>query len=343
MDIRFLKNRILDNDKIHEILECIGCHHIQFHIGAEDNYYTCGNNDGDNPSAIVIYCNENLKCVNYTRELNPKKENHDIIDLIMFVKKISFFETLKLLCDICDIDYYDMENDTEIPESIKLVHYIANMDSVNSDEYIEDIRLEPKPEIILGYYKSCVNDLFKNDGISYKTQLLFEIGYDYETNLITIPIRDELGNLVGIKARVPEKNCKKDKYTYLVRCPRGKVLYNLFRAYPYIIEKGFVIVVESEKAVMQLYDMGIYNVIALSGSKLTSVQLRKIMNLHVDVVFALDKDIEKDKIQNMANRFPLGYTIYGLIDTKNILDEKESPSDNPQKWCLLWENCKVQL
>ena len=66
---------------------------------------------------------------------------------------------------------------------------------------------------------------------------------------------------------------------------------------------------ESEKACMQLYDMGIYNTVALSGSKLTAVQRQKLMNLHVDIVFALDKDVTKDKLQSMANKFPLGYKI----------------------------------
>jgi len=343
MDINFLKENILNNNKIVDVLNIIGCHHIQFHHGSQDDYFTCGNKDGNNPNAITVYCNENLKCINYTRELNSKKENHDIIDLVMFAQKINFFEALNLLCDIAGLNYYGLENEVDLPESIKLVQYIANMDMVNEEEYAEDTKLEPKPESILKYYQSCVNDLFKEDGISYRTQLLFEIGYDHATNLITIPIRDELNHLVGVKARVPDADVIQNKYTYLIRCPRGKILYNLFRAYPYIQAAGYVIVVESEKAVMQLYDMGIRNVIALSGSKLTSVQLRKIMDLHVDVVFALDKDVKREKIQEMANRFPLGYNIYALIDTLNILEEKESPSDNPEKWKTLWENCEVKL
>ena len=81
----------------------------------------------------------------------------------------------------------------------------------------------------------------------------------------------------------------------------------------------------------------------MSGSKLTSVQRQKLIDLHVDVVFALDKDVTRDKLESMANKFPLGYKISALIDDKDILDEKESPTDNPFKWEELWDTCKVDL
>lgn len=344
MDISYLKQYIVDNNKINAVLEHIGCHSIRYHNGADDNYYTCANKDGDNPTAIVVYCNSSLKCMNYTRELNNKKSDHDLIDLVMFNEDINFFHAVKLLCEVAGIDYYDMENEQEVPESIKLCKFIAGMDTVDENEYDEEfIKVTPKPEHILEYYQKCVNDLFKDDNVSYKTQLLFELGFDPETNMITIPIRDELGNLIGVKGRHLNRDIKQNKYTYLVRCPRGRTLYNLFRAYKYIDETGFVIVVESEKAVMQLYDMGIYNAVALSGSKLTFIQLRKLMNLHVDIVFALDKDIPIEKLQGMANKFPLGYNIYAIIDEDNVLNEKESPTDNPKKWEKLWGENLVKL
>ena len=339
-----LKRTILEKDEIQNVLQQIGCHSIEFHSGNPDNFYTCANKDGDNTSAITVYCNENLKTINYTRELNNNKESHDLIDLVMFNQNISFFKAIKFLCDIVDLNYYSVENEDDVPESIKMVWLVDSMCN-NDDEYVENTTIEPKPERYLKYYRKVVNDIFFNDGISYLTQLEFEIGYDDERDMITIPIRDELGNLVGVKARTCDLSVKSNKYTYLIRCPRGKVLYNLFRSYDDIISKGFVIVVESEKACMQLYDMGIYNTVALSGSKLTAVQRQKLMNLHVDIVFALDKDVTKDKLQAMANKFPLGYNISALIDAEvnGILEEKESPSDNPEKWNKLWTECRVEL
>ena len=261
----------------------------------------------------------------------------------MFNEKISFFEAIKLLCDVTGMNYYGLENDVDLPESLKMMKLINDMSIDNEDEYVEDTIVEPKSESILNYYAKAFNDLFKEDGVSYKTQALFEMGFDDETNLITIPIRDELGNLVGVKGRQFDRETTGSKYTYLIRCPRGKILYNLFRSYDEIVSAGYVIVVESEKACMQLYDMGIFNVVALSGSKLTAVQRQKLMNLHVDIVLALDKDIPLEKLQNMANKFPLGYKISAIVDNKGILNEKESPTDDPFKWDELWETCRVEL
>lgn len=343
MDIGHLKRTILEKDEVPNILQHIGCHDIEFHSGSPDDFYTCANKDGDNKSAITLYLNSNLKCINYTRELNVKKDSHDIIDLVMFNENISFFQAIKLLCDLVDINYYGIENEEDVPESIKMVWLVDSMSLGNEDEYIEDTTIEPKPEHYLDYYRKVVNDIFLRDNISFMTQIEFDIRYDDERDMIIIPIRDELGNLVGVKARTCDESVKTNKYTYLIRCPRGKILYNLYRSYDSIMELGFVIVVESEKACMQLYDMGIYNTVALSGSKVTAVQRQKLMNLHVDIVFALDKDIEKEKLQAIANKFPLGYKISALIDDKDILDEKESPTDDPFKWEELWDTCKVDL
>lgn len=338
MDVAYLKNEILEKNKIPDILESIGCHNIKFHSGTTDNYYTCANKDGDNPSAITVYCNSTLKCIDYTRELNSKKSTHDIIDLVMMNNNQNFFKALNFLCETCGIDYYDMENEEEKPESLKALDLLFSMLSNNENEYDEQgVKINQKPESVLDYYRPVVNDLFYDDGISYQTQADFEIGYDDERNMITIPIRDELGNLVGVKGRIPDKNVKHDKYTYIIRCPRGKILYNLHKAYPSIKQEGFVIIVESEKGVMQLYDMGFNNVIALGGSILTSAQEKKILSLNADIVFALDKDVKFEKVKAMADRFPYWVKKSAIIDTEDILDEKESPCDNVFKWDELWE------
>ena len=50
MDARELKEYILENNYVEQILDAIHCHHIKFH----GDYWTCGNPDGDNTGAIVI-------------------------------------------------------------------------------------------------------------------------------------------------------------------------------------------------------------------------------------------------------------------------------------------------
>jgi len=334
MDIKRLKQYIFNNDKIEYILLQIGCKNIVKH----DNYYTCANYDGDNNKAICQYFDtEYLTCINYTRDIRYGKSDNltSIIDLVCYNKKINLFQCAKYLCDILGLDYYESANEDDIPESLKMLQMIYDM---KSGDYIEETyKLKPINEKILTYYKPYVNDMFANDNISYDIQKYFEIGYDDETNHITIPIRDELENLVGVKGRIFEYGDVDNKYIYLERCARSKILFGLDKSIKYIREKGYCYVGESEKFVMQLYNMGYYNCVSTGGKKISRIQKNKLISLGVDLIFCFDKDVLKEEMENIAEYFK-GVNIYMMYDNNNILDEKESPSDRTEKWLELVKN-----
>jgi len=328
MDIQNLKQYILENNKIPMILESIECHHIQH----KDGYFICANPDGDNKSAIQVYENESLITIDHTRDINHEKNNSDLFTLVEFFKKISFFDSLKFICDCIGIDYYH-DFDEDLPESLKLTKLILQMeqgDNSNNDEK----PLKPISEKILSYYHSYVNDMFKYDGISYKTQKLFEIGYDDDSNRITIPIRDELGTLVGVKGRLFKKELDEDelKYLYIESTCRSKILYGLNITYKFIKEKQSVFIFEAEKGVLQTFSYGYCNSIATGGKRISNHQIEMLTRLCVDIVFAFDQDVDKDEIEELANRFVNGVNVYAIIDKNHLLDSKESPSDNRSKW-----------
>lgn len=333
MDIQNLKQYILDNNKIPMILESIACHDIQH----KDGYYSCANPDGDNKNAIQIYENKSLITIDHTRDIANGRNISDIFTLVEFFKKISFFNALKYVCDCIGLDYYH-DFDEDIPESLKLTKLILQMEQ--GDNSSEDEKpLKPIDEKILSYYKPYVNDMFKNDGISYQTQKLFEIGYDDESNRITIPIRDELGTLVGIKGRLLKKDIEEDelKYMYLEPCGRSKILFGLNITYKFIKEKQSVFVFEAEKGVLQTFSYGYYNSVATGGKRISNHQIEMLTRLCVDIVFAFDQDVNKDEIEELANRFVNGVNVYAIIDKNHLLDSKESPSDNKSKWKQLIE------
>ena len=285
MDISAMKEYILENDYAPIILERLGCHHIK----DKGDYITCSNPDGDNPSAVTLYLNTNLTVVNYTRILNTTKKSHDIFDLAEFYLHISFFEAVKQLCDWCDLDYYKDWNE-DLPESLQITKMLMELDSgINGDD--DSSPLKPIPEHILSYYYPYVNDMFIRDNISYKVQRLFEIGYDDQTNRITIPIRDELGNLVGVKGRLFQEHLDETelKYIYIEPCNRSRVLFGLNKSLPYIQQEHCVYVTEAEKGVLQLWSMGIYNCIATGGKKVSQVQIDMLSRLCADIVFCFDK------------------------------------------------------
>ena len=198
MDISVLKEKILENNYVPVILDEIGCHHISCKTG----YVQCGNPDGDNHGAITVYLNEDLITVDYTREIHNHSGSNkiDIFDLVQFFHNCTFYEAIRKVCNWCNIDYYKDEYD-DLPESLKFTKFISEMADDESG-YEETQPLKPIKESILSYYFPAVNDFFLKDNISYNTQMLFEVGYDDISNRITIPVRDEMGTLVGVKGRL---------------------------------------------------------------------------------------------------------------------------------------------
>ena len=340
MDIEILKEHILENNFIPTILEELGCHHIR----EKDGYIQCGNPDGDNTTAVCVYENTNLTTINYTRDISNGKNIHtDLISLVEFYKNETFPYAVKWICDVLDIDYYSNLNE-DLPKSLQLTKMLLEMQSVDTEIETEK-PLKPIPEKILSYIKPYVNDMFNEDGVSYETQVEFEIGYDEFTNRITIPIRDDLGNLVGVKARYFYRQVPEDeqKFIYIEKCARSQILYGLYKTINFIKKAQRVFVTEAEKGVQQLYDKGYFEAVATGGSKISKTQIDKLTRLCVPIIFVFDKDITKQELDDIANRFIDGTEVYALIDTIGILNEKESPTDNISKFEQLLEKCIYRL
>ena len=340
MDIEILKEYILENNFIPTILEELGCHHIR----KKDGYFQCANPDGDNLTAVCVYENTILTTINYTRDISNCKNIHtDLISLVEFYKNETFPYAVKWICDVLDIDYYSNLNE-DLPKSIQLTKMLVEMQSVDTETETEK-PLKPIPEKILSYFKPYVNDMFNEDGVSYDTQAEFEIGYDEFTNRITIPIRDDLGNLVGVKARYFYRQVPEDeqKFMYIEKCARSQILYGLYKTINFIKKAQRVFVTEAEKGVQQLYEKGYFEAVANGGSKISKVKIDKLTRLCVPIIFVFDKDITKEELDDIASMFIDGTEIYALIDTIGILNEKESPTDNISKFEQLLEKCIYRL
>lgn len=331
MVVSELKEYILNNDYTEQILSELGCHHITY----KGEYITCGNPDGDNKQAITIYLNENLTCINYTRSLSKDKRTHDIFDLICFIEDLSFPDALKWTCDILGLDYYQEPED--IPESLQLLKLFREMREDNGEE--DNTPLKPIPEKILSYYIPYGNKMFEDDNIPLSIQKEFEVSYDPATNYIAIPIRDMIGSLVGVKGRwFGDSSEVNNKYLYLEKCNKSRLIYGYFQNKDYIKNSATLFVTESEKSVMQLAGMGYRNVISTCGKTISKTQVELITRTGCQPIFIYDKDVSEEDLMEIADMFLDGMPIYAIIDKENILNEKESPSDDPNKWVNLVTN-----
>ena len=281
--------------------------------------------------------NENLLVIDFTRNIADEYNNTDIIALVEFVKNCNYPEAISWIKEVLNIEDTQQSKSKIITEQDKINYLLNNSKFVLEDEQQEDLLPEISEEHLKSY-TSWNNTEFLKDNISYETQIEFELGIDVITHRITIPIRDELGRLVGVKGRrvwdiVDEYN---PKYIYLKECEKNKILYGLYKTLPYIQDKKEVIVCESEKGVMQLWTYGYKNAVGIGGHSLSDWQIHKLEELGADIVIAYDKDVELDVITSELDKFETENNLYYIYDIDNILNLKQSPMDELEKWIELY-------
>lgn len=335
MKISELKDRIIYENKIYDILVALGMKNIR----ETTEYYSCGMPDGDNPKSTIVY-KDSLYVDAHTRDIRDNNGSTDLISLIMFIEEIYFTNALRWICSVCGFDYYG--KDYEKPALLTMFDEIIGMRSSSFEEE-ENYVSNPIDEGLLKYFKPVKSRLFYMDGISYDTQKEFDIRYDGLEDRIVIPIKDEEGILVGLKGRLNKKEVAsfENKYIYLTKCNKSAILYGLDKAYEHIKKSGKVYVSESEKGVMQAWSNGVKNVVAIGGKIPSRTQIIKLIHLGVDICLCYDDganigkdgEIDKNFYKKQKDRFIDGIRLSYISDRKNeILGEKESPFDNMDMW-----------
>lgn len=179
------------------------------------------------------------------------------------------------------------------------------------------------------------------EGISYKTQKLYGIGFDIESRRIIIPLRNRFGQLVGVKGRlIKTEDDPERKYLYLYRCQNRYEWFNFHYAHTYILIDKKVYIFESEKSCMKAFDAGIYNTVAIGASDISEEQAQMIkqLGLDVEIVLCYDKGISIDEIKEQAKIFE-GRKVFAMFDTDNTISGKNAPIDEGiKKWNHLVEN-----
>lgn len=330
MKIDILKQHILESNNVDNLLAQLGCHHITLHSG----YITAANPDGDNPSAIVCYINDNLTVINYTRQLSKDKRSHDIFDLIMYCLDYTFPEAIKWVCEELGLDYYDTQEET--PESLEILQWSI---SISTGDVSEDrTPTRPIDPVILTYYLPYGNAMWENEGISLDIQEEFRIGYDPMSNRITIPIYSEIGDLCGVKGRWWGNDTGVLKYLYLEPCNKSRILYGYYQNQNFIKNSKMIMVFESEKSVLKCASYGYRNCVGTGGKTISQTQIEMITRTGCTPCLCFDKDVTEDELHEIASMFKNGIDIYAMIDKNGLMGEKDSPCDNINVFQQLLKN-----
>jgi DNA primase len=343
-DLKELKRRIYEQERIFELLEKLGCDHVKPENGGA--LFTAALPNGNNPRSVQVYNNEYL--VSSIRTRGIAGDIYHIVAYILYEAddEESFKNCLpkvkKFIAE--QLEYTDFLNGSYKPKPevngwLKKIKRERSkgidLDAIKINELLD--------ESIMNEYFMIPHAEWIDDGISYDTQVEFECGFDLDSKRIVVMIRDRYGNLIGVKGRTVEENYEDwgiPKYLYLYKMNKGIELYNLHRALPYILEKKEIIVFEGFKSVMKAWEYGYKNCVSIEGDSIspTQVALIKSLGLDLNVILSFDKDKSildvKSQAKKISNR-----NLFAIFDKKHALSEKQSPVDVGQVvWNFLYRN-----
>ena len=271
----------------------------------------------DNPNGCIIYLNS-LNVLYTTRSWTG-----NIFSLVSKVKDVVFPEALKLIAKW--IGYKQIDEKIILPFSGFYKGIIKERNSpVESLHIYKESELPPSDSLSYKFFK---------DGVALTIQEKWGIRYDHEEDAVLIPIRDYSGRLVGCKARNNDPNCL-DTERFCAYLPYSKtsIVYGWYENFKKIIEKQTVIIVESEKGVLQAASFGCEIVVAVGGHNISQIQAKYIKMLGVkNVIVAFDEGLTEEEIINECKKLIIDNkivknTVTYIYDRDHIVLEEGSKS-----------------
>ncbi|MEE1301851.1 MAG: hypothetical protein UHD64_03635, partial [Bacteroidales bacterium] len=250
-----VKEKLLEQpESIINILDTFDCYKTRIN-GRE---IRCAREEGSNPTAVVIRLtnNENLLVKDY--ELNIVL---DLINYLIKIKNASFKDVMNAIKQELHLDsIYNYKRKRGL--------FGGLYDGLSRNN--NEISVTTYPEEILKQYRDTPNLLWLQDGISLNTQRKWGIGFDVQSQRITMPIRTSTGEIMAVKGRLngePEEF--EPKYLYIVNGPMSQTLFGYSENYNSLYENE-ILIVESEKSVLKLDSWGYNNVVALGSNSLST-------------------------------------------------------------------------
>ncbi len=197
------------------------------------------------------------------------------------------------LLDLCSRYYYQAFLKSPKADFARSYVESRGFDSALSDEFRIGYSL-PDGDALCTFLlskKYTANDIFAA-GVGFKK----EQGYgllDRFRNRLMIPIRTIHGSVVGFGGRVLDVNEKLGKYINSPQTAfydKSNIVFGLDKARNEIRAKGFVILVEGYMDFFALYQAGVKNVAAISGTALTLNQIKLIKRFTNHFYFSFDTD-----------------------------------------------------
>ena len=302
----FISQELINEIKSkNDIIDIIGSY-----INLDDkNKAICPFHNDHSPSFSVSSEKQIYKCFSCG-------ESGNVITFVQKFNSISFIEALKLLADRVGINLniQDQKKSNKYDKyyeitSVALKYFKNNLMSTQGKDAIKYLNNRKIDKNLINEFNIGLSTGNKLSSILTKkypirdvidTDLVKEInGSEYDTfqNRIIFPIMDENNNVVAFSGRkylsedlVDDTFAKYVNSKDTVIFNKGKILFNLNNAIPYIKKKKEIIITEGFMDAIRLSSIGYKNVVALMGTALTKENKEKILKYKCKIILNLDQD-----------------------------------------------------
>lgn len=289
----------------------------------------------------------------------------DIFSFVMEKESLSFPEALRLLANKAGIVLQHENNELReeknrvldiLDLSVKYYQYLLKSDqAVGLRDYLEKRALsqEQIESWAIGYSQNSWDSLYKFlktrplQGEKYSDEEILAAGliikkeggssyYDRFRDRIMFPIWDVNGNVVAFTARVNPLKEQTEKAGKYINSPqtkvfdKSKILFALNKAKSEIRAKDLAVVVEGQMDAISCHNNNIKNVVASSGTALTSEQIALIKRYTNKIALVFDMDVAGQTAVDRGVRECLAQGMeVKIITLPSGKDPDESLKNNP--------------
>ena len=246
----------------------------------------------------------------------------NVVAFLMEHEQFTYPEAIRFLANKYNIEIEETEQSDEEKEKANARESLYLVNQFAQESFTQDLWEFPEGKAIgLSYFRErgFTDEIIRLFGLGYAAQQRdrfyekaakagYTENYILETGLIIknergavdrfrgrviFPIRSMAGRVQGFGGRILSATLKTAKY---INSPesevyhKSKVLYGMFEAKKAIAKEDICYLVEGYTDVIQMFQLGIENIVSSSGTALTPEQIRLIRRLTSNIVVLFDGD-----------------------------------------------------
>lgn len=299
-------------------------------------------------------------------------EGGDIIKFLMKYENIEFYDALKILAEKAGVDIKTSANrDFRSHNSLYAImdaaknFYKANLEKSPAvqaylkerglqEETIKEFEVGFAPELSDGVTRHLLKSGYviadiEKAGLAVKTER--GTYWDRFRGRVMFPIFNHFGKVVAFTGRIlpGNENPNVGKYVNSPETPifqKSKILYGLHKTKGDIRDAKSAVLVEGQMDLLMMWQDGVKNAVATSGTALTADHLTALKRLADELVLSFDSDeagqLAAERAIDLANAHDLSVKLL-TIDDKELKDPADVAKRKPGLLAELVGRAKVAM